>query len=97
MRRIALVCAVLAAILSPPALGAMAKVASCPPGKPPNIQALQGMFTVHVVCERVMLEIPPAMLHRDILANTEFAASPTSTHRNPALSQSRSCRARSAP
>src|SRR5215475_682697 len=74
MRGLALVCVVLAAFLSPPALGASAKVASCPPGKPPNIQTLQGMFTVHVVCERVMFEIPPALLSRDILANTEFAA-----------------------
>jgi hypothetical protein len=74
MRGIAVVCIVLATILSPPALGAAAKVASCPPGRPPNIQTLQGMFTVHVVCDRVMFEIPPKMLSRDILANTEFAA-----------------------
>src|SRR6476646_7869844 len=71
---VAMVCLILAAILSPPALGAVAKVASCPPGKQPNIQTLQGMFTVHVVCDRVMFEIPPKMLNRDILANTEFAA-----------------------
>ena len=45
--------------LSPPAFGAVAKVASCPPGKRPNIQTLHGMFTVHVVCDRVMFEIPP--------------------------------------
>jgi hypothetical protein len=57
-----------------PAFAGVAKVASCPPGRPPNIQTLQGMFTVHVVCERVMFEIPPALLNRDILANTEFAA-----------------------
>jgi hypothetical protein len=74
MRGIAVVGVVLATIFSPAAFGAAAKVASCPPGRPPNIQSLQGMFTVHVVCDRVMFEIPPAMLNRDILANTEFAA-----------------------
>ena len=74
MRSIAMVCLVLATALCPPAFGAVAKVASCPPGKRPDIQTLHGMFTVHVVCERVMFEIPPAMLNRDILANTEFAA-----------------------
>src|SRR5262244_428165 len=67
-------CLMLSALLSPPALAAAAKVASCPPGRQPNIQTLQGMFTVHVMCERVMFEIPPSMLNRDILANTEFAA-----------------------
>jgi hypothetical protein len=61
-------------VLSPSVYGAVAKAAACPPGKPPNIQTLSGMFTVHVVCDRVMFEIPPAMLNRDILANTEFAA-----------------------
>ena len=79
MGQIAMVCLILATIVSPPALGAVAKVASCPPGKQPNIQTLQGMFTVHVVCDRVMFEIPPKMLNRDILANTEFAALPTAS------------------
>ena len=74
MRRLAAGWLLLAAVLSPSALAAVAKVASCPPGKPPSIQTLHGMFTVHVVCERVMFEIPQAMLNRDILANTEFAA-----------------------
>jgi len=78
MRRIArtvgAMCLVLGTVLSPSVYGAVAKAAACPSGKPPNIQTLRGMFTVHVVCERVMFEIPPAMLNRDILANTEFAA-----------------------
>jgi hypothetical protein len=74
MREIAVMCFILGTMLSPPALGAAAKVASCPPGKQPSIQTLSGMFTVHVVCDRVMFEIPPKMLNRDILANTEFAA-----------------------
>ena len=74
MRVVAVVCFLLGALLSPSAFGASAKAASCPPGRQPNIQTLQGMFTVHVMCERVLFEIPPALLNRDILANTEFAA-----------------------
>ena len=74
MRVIAVMCFILGTMLPPPAFGAAAKVASCPPGKQPSIQTLSGMFTVHVVCERLMFEIPPKLLNRDILANTEFAA-----------------------
>jgi hypothetical protein len=74
MRRLAAGWLLLAALVSPSAFAAVAKVASCPPGKPPSIQTLHGMFTVHVMCERVMFEIPPAMLNRDILSNIEFAA-----------------------
>src|SRR5512134_2738436 len=61
-------------LLSSATFAGVAKVASCPPGKPPNLQSLRGMFTVHVMCERVLFEIPPAMLNRDILSNIEFAA-----------------------
>jgi hypothetical protein len=67
-------CLVAGIALSPAAHGAVANAASCPLGSKPKIQTLQGMFTVHVVCERLLFEIPPAMLNRDILANTEFAA-----------------------
>ena len=74
MRGIVVVCLILGVLIPPPASGAAAKVASCPPGRQPDIQTLQGMFIVHVVCDRVMFEIPKAMLNRDILANTEFAA-----------------------
>ena len=54
-------------------------VASCPPGKDPHIETMSGLFIVHVVCDRVHFEIPPDMLNRDILANTEFAALSTGT------------------
>ena len=74
MRVIAVICFILSTALSSSAFGAAAKAASCAPGKQPNIQTLPGMFTVHVVCERLMFEIPPKLLNRDILANTEFAA-----------------------
>jgi len=42
------------------------------PGK--EVQSQPGLFTVHLACDRVLLEIPPEMLGRDMLANTEFAA-----------------------
>jgi hypothetical protein len=32
------------------------------------------MLTVHVICDRVIFEIPPHGLNRDLLVNTEFAA-----------------------
>ena len=75
MRTTALVMAILAALLCGNALGAtMAIVTPCPAGKEPEKQTLQGLLTVHVICDRVIFEIPPAGLNRDILVNTEFAA-----------------------
>jgi hypothetical protein len=59
--------------------GQSVTVASCPPGKEPHIETMSGLLIVHVVCDRVQFEIPPNMLNRDILANTEFAALSTGT------------------
>ncbi len=74
MRAFLYLCLIAVELLCAHALAASAKVASCAPGKPPTIQTLRGMLTVHVVCDRVMFEIPHNMLDREILANTEFAA-----------------------
>ncbi len=74
MRAIVLLCCLLVNIFGQAAMAATAKVASCAQGKPPSIQTLQGMFTVHIVCDRLLFEIPAHMLNREILANTEFAA-----------------------
>ena len=52
----------------------MAVVSSCAPGKEPTKQTLVGLLTVHVICDRVIFEIPARGLNRDILVNTEFAA-----------------------
>ena len=52
----------------------LAIVSSCAPGKEPTKQTLVGMLTVHVICDRVIFEIPPHGLDRDLLVNTEFAA-----------------------
>ena len=75
MRRIILFCLVLAALFCRSASGATtAIVSSCAPGKEPTKQTLVGMLTVHVICDRVIFEIPPHGLDRDLLVNTEFAA-----------------------
>lgn len=80
MRTIVLVIAVLAALFCRTAFGAaMAVVTPCPPGKEPQTQTLVGLLTVHVICDRVIFEIPLAGLNRDILVNTEFAALSTGT------------------
>jgi hypothetical protein len=75
MRTTGFVVAVLAAIFCAGAFGAQtAVVTPCAPGKEPEKQTLSGLLTVHVICDRVIFEIPPAGLNRDILVNTEFAA-----------------------
>jgi hypothetical protein len=66
---------VLAVLFCRGAFGATtAIVSSCAPGKEPTKQTLVGMLTVHVICDRVIFEIPSRALNRDILVNTEFAA-----------------------
>jgi hypothetical protein len=75
MRRVVLLTAILMVLFCRTALGgAQALVSSCPPGKEPQKQTLVGMLTVHVICDRVIFEIPLRGLNRDILVNTEFAA-----------------------
>ena len=75
MRRIVLITLILMALFCRNAFGAAAAVvSSCPPGKEPTTQTLVGMLTVHVICDRVIFEIPLRGLNRDILVNTEFAA-----------------------
>ena len=50
------------------------EIAPCRPNMPQEVHTLPGLFTVHVVCDHVLFEIPPEMLGRDMLMNTEFAA-----------------------
>ncbi|MEO8631345.1 MAG: zinc-dependent metalloprotease, partial [Betaproteobacteria bacterium] len=50
------------------------EVAPCRPNMPERMTSLPGLFTVHVVCDHVLFEIPLKMLDRDMLLNTEFAA-----------------------
>ena len=49
-------------------------VQPCTPSKPHEVHVLPGFINVHIECERVLLEIPTAMLDRDMLLSTEFAA-----------------------
>ncbi|HTS53927.1 MAG TPA: zinc-dependent metalloprotease [Burkholderiales bacterium] len=50
------------------------EVAPCRPNMPERMVSLPGLFTLHVVCDHVLFEIPLTMLDRDMLLNTEFAA-----------------------
>ena len=80
MRTTIFVIVVLAALSCRSAFGGTAAVvASCAPGKEPKTQTLVGMLTVHVICDRVIFEIPVRGLNRDLLVNTEFAALSTGT------------------
>jgi hypothetical protein len=50
------------------------EVAPCRPNMPQEVRSFPGVFTVHVVCDHVLFEIPPTLLGRDMLLNTEFSA-----------------------
>jgi Met-zincin/Domain of unknown function (DUF5117)/Domain of unknown function (DUF5118) len=72
---LALSAALVLALQGSPALAINASdVAPCRPGLPQQLRTLKGLFTVHVVCDHVLYEIPLKMLDRDMLLNTEFAA-----------------------
>lgn len=64
-----------AALLCAPAAWSMraTEVAPCRPNMPQEVRSFTGLFTVHVVCDHVLFEIPPKLLNRDILFNTEFS------------------------
>jgi hypothetical protein len=55
------------------------EVLPCNPKMPVEQRTFQGLFKVHVACDHVLYEIPPAMLGREMLVNTEFAALSTGT------------------
>ena len=79
MRIVVLLSMLLATLFCRSAFGvATAVVASCPAGQE-KTQTLRGMVTVHVVCDRVLFEVPAGAFGRDILINTEFAALSTGT------------------
>ena len=80
MRKIVLLSTILVSFFCRSAFGgAQAVVSSCPPGKEAQTQTLVGLLTVHVICDRIIFEIPLRGLNRDILVNTEFAALSTGT------------------
>ena len=49
-------------------------LAGCKPGSDDAVVSREGLFTTHVVCDHLLLEIPDSMYDRDMLLNTEFAA-----------------------
>jgi hypothetical protein len=57
----------------------MGEVVPCRPNMPQQVETLDGLFRVHVVCDHVLFEIPKHLLNRDMLVNTEFAALSTGT------------------
>ncbi len=66
--------------LGRPALGVnSAVVVSCAPGEAARTQTLAGLVTVHIECDRVLVEIPNSALGQDFLFNTEFSALSTGT------------------
>ncbi len=74
MIRFPLLPAILAALLAAPAWAMKpTEVAPCRPNMPQEVRSFPGVFTVHVVCDHVLFEIPPKLLGRDMLLNTEFS------------------------
>ena len=49
-------------------------LAGCKPGSDDAVVSREGLFTTHVACDHLLLEIPDSMYDRDMLLNTEFAA-----------------------
>ena len=80
MHRCMLFCAVLLAAVCRPALGGQAsEIQPCWPDVETEERMLDGLFRVHLDCEKVLLEIPRNMLGREMLLHTEFAAVSTAT------------------
>src|SRR5262245_45154503 len=50
------------------------EIAGCKPGADDAIVTREGLLTVHLVCDRLLVEIPPSGYGRQMLLNTEFAA-----------------------
>ncbi|MFO1320190.1 MAG: zinc-dependent metalloprotease [Burkholderiales bacterium] len=51
-----------------------ADVASCGANMTKKVESLHGLMDIHVVCDRVFMEIPVDLLGKDLLVTTEFAA-----------------------
>ncbi|HXX09869.1 MAG TPA: DUF5117 domain-containing protein, partial [Burkholderiales bacterium] len=68
--------AVVLALALPVAAGAatVRELAGCKPGSDDPVITREGLFTVHTVCDHLLIEIPDSIYGRDMLFNTEFAA-----------------------
>jgi len=49
------------------------ELAPCASGQPGARRTLDGVFRVYAECDRLLLEIPPQVLDRDMLVHTEFS------------------------
>ena len=71
---LALLCAAAAAVAAD-----VGQLVPCPRMQAGKVESLEGMFRTHLVCDRLLLEIPTALLDRDLLLNTEFVGLSTGT------------------
>ena len=65
-------CCVLFMFACPWAWSATSDLQPCGPGIEQPERVLEGLFRVHLRCDRVLFEIPRRLLGRDMLLNTEF-------------------------
>ncbi len=57
----------------------VSRLVVCPGAVTGKAETQEGMFRTHLVCDRLLLEIPVALLDRDLLLNTEFVGLSTGT------------------
>src|SRR5258708_32723840 len=50
------------------------EMAGCKPGSDDPVVSREGLFTAHMACDHLLLEIPDSVYERDLLVSTEFAA-----------------------
>ncbi len=50
------------------------ELAGCKPGSDDPVVSREGLFTAHMVCDHLLIEIPESLYERDMLVSTEFAA-----------------------
>ena len=65
-------CCLLFMFACPWAWSATSDLQPCGPGMEQPERVLEGLFRVHLRCDRVLFEIPRTLLGRDMLLNTEF-------------------------
>ena len=50
------------------------EIAGCKPGADDAVITREGLLTIHLLCDRLLAEIPASLYRRQLLLNTEFAA-----------------------
>src|SRR5262245_25679287 len=54
--------------------GHLREMAGCKPDSDDPVVSREGLLTAHMVCDRLLVEIPDSIYDRDMLLSTEFAA-----------------------